>query len=525
MNPGGNIFQERWFWLSILCGGFVLFLTLWFGFSGDQALAAYTVWVWKHYHLPPYVGVFDHNFPGIFLINRAALEIAGDTILGFRIFDACFQVVTLAAIYYVSRRLSQEKIAGFLAAVFYSLHYYSLGILDVFRPDDYAFSFMIMGVALCLVLEKRVCLRAVIAGLIAGFAFLIKPTYGLCWLVFGAWFLAGGIKEKSLKAWREEALFGVFCLAPAALVIFYYWRAGYIRDLYFATLWFNSNVYTQFSPLTFARLSGIFINLLLDHPVNLLLSIFAVAYGLAGKKEFSDRKLFWVLLALVLIGLFSGLVQNKDYYYHRDPFWGFALIFAGAGGAWIGGRLSRSFRPVPGKAAAAVFYLAMIFFMLVSMESFWLQFMFKYSFRDLKSSYLASARVYPSNSLFDQYRAAEYLKPLLRPGDQAAYFGMWASIFQWQAKAKSPSRFIYAQHLLLKNWRGMVFPVQEQFIKEYQESIIRSRPRFFLMYDLFWKSDHRDFINAHFSDLKGFIAQHYKSRKKFGEIEIFERAD
>ena len=525
MNPGENIFKERWFWLSILGGGFVLFLTLWFGFSGDQALAAYTVWVWKHYHLPPYVGVFDHNFPGIFLINRVALEVSGDTILRFRIFDVCFQVVTLAAVYYVSRRLSKEKIAGFLAAVFYSLHYYSLGILDVFRPDDYAFSFIIMGVALGLVLEKRVYLRAVIAGLIAGFAFLLKPTYGLCWLVFGAWFLAGGIKERGKKFLLDEILFGIFCLAPAALVIFYYWHTGYLRDLYFATLWFNSNVYTQFSPLTPPRLWGIFINLLLDHPVNLLLAIFAIVYGLASKKEFRDRKLFWALLSLMLIGLFSGLVQNKNYYYHRDPFWGFALIFAGAGGALIGGWISKSFRPAPGKAAAAIFYLATVLFMLVSMESFWLKFMFKYSFRDLKSSYLASAWVYPSNSLVDQYRAAEYLQPLLRPGDQAAYFGMWASILQWQVKSKSPSRFIYAQHLLLKNWRGTEFPVQEQFIKEYQESIIRARPRFFLMYDLFFKSDQRDFINAHFSDLKSFIAQNYKSRKKIGEIEIFERAD
>ena len=525
MNPGENIFKERWFWLSVLVGGFVLFLTLWFGFSGDQALAAYTVWVWKHYHLPPYVGVFDHNFPGIFLINRVALEIFGDTILRFRIFDVCFQVLTLVAIYYVSRRLSKEKIAGFLAVVFYALHYYSLGILDVFRPDDYAFSFIIMGVALCLVLEKRVYLGAVIAGLIAGFTFLIKPTYGLCWLVFGAWFLAGGIKGKSLRVFREELLFGIFCLAPSALVIFYYWRAGYLRDLYFATLWFNSNVYTQFSPLTPTRLWGIFIHLLLDHPVNLLLSIFAVAYGLANKKEFSDRKLFWALLSLMLIGLFSGLVQNKDYYYHRDPFWGFALIFAGAGGAVMGGKISQSLKAGLGKAAAVVFYLAMVLFLLVSMELFWLRFMFKYSFRDLNSSYLASAWVYPSNSLVDQYRAAEYLKPLLKEGDQAAYFGMWASIFQWQVKSKSPSRFIYAQHLLLKNWRGMVFPAQEQFIQEYQDSIIRARPRFFLMYDLFWKSDQRDFINAHFSDLKSFIAQHYRSVKKIGEIEIFERAD
>jgi hypothetical protein len=382
-----------------------------------------------------------------------------------------------------------------------------------------------MGVALCLVLEKRDYWRATIAGLLAGFAFLTKPTYGLCWLVFAAWFLAGSVTQRSGKVWIVELLFGIFCLVPAATVILFYWRAGYLRDLYFATLWFNANVYTQFSPVSFAGLSLIFKNLFLDHPVNLLLAVFGVATLVVKQKALTDRKLFWALLALMLIGMFSALVQNKNYSYHRDPFWGFALIFAGAGGAILGGKISRSFKPPAGRAAAAVFYLALILCTLMSMELFWLNFMFRQSYRDLKSSYLASARVYPSNSLVDQYRAAEYLKPLLKPGDQAAYFGMWASVFQWQVKSKSPSRFIYGQHLLLKNWRGTVFPVQEQFIREYQDSIINGRPRFFLMYDLFWKSDQRDFINAHFQELKGFIAQHYISRKKIGEIEIFERAD
>lgn len=525
MDPETQILKDRWFWLSILCGGFVLSLTLWFGFSGDQALTGYTVWVWKHYQLPPYVGAFDHNFPGIFLVNRLALELCGDTILGFRVFDVCFQTVTLAAVYYVSLRLSGEKIAGFLSVVFYSLHYYSLGILDVFRPDDYAFSSMVMGVALGLIFGRRYYLRACLIGLTAGFAFLIKPTYGLCWLVFGAWIFSGGFKDRPKGVWLEEMVFGLFCSAPALLVVLYYWQAGYLRELYFATLWFNSHVYTQFSPLSFSNLSIIFKNLLFDHPANLLLAVFAVVFGLFKKDGFADRRLFWTLLSLMLVGLFSGLIQNKNYYYHRDPFWGFALIFAGAGGAVAGGALANRLKSFGGRVLAFGFYLAAIVLMLVSMESFWLKFMFKYSFRDLRTSYLESAWVYPSNSLVDQYLAAEYLKPLLRPDDQVAYFGMWSSVLQWQVKKKSPSRFIYGQHLLLKNWKGTVFPIQEQFIKEYQDSIISSRPRFFLMYNLFMKSDQRDFINAHFQELRRFILENYRSIKKIGEIEIFELSD
>jgi len=501
-----------------------LFLTLWFGFSGDQALAAYSAWVWKYYHLPPYVGVFDHNFPGIFLINRVALALFGETILGFRIFDLLVQLLTLSTVYYVSLRFCGNKAAGFMSCLFYGIHYYSLGILDVFRPDVYAFCLLVIGIALALALKTRIYLRAMLVGIIAGFAFLVKPIYGLSWLVFLIWFLLEGKKSRVQKIWLEGLVFAAFCLLPSLAVVLYYREGGYTRELYAATLYYNSKIYTRFSPFTLFGAAKIIYSLLLDHPPILLFAVFGILFAALKMKEADKKRLFWVQLSLLLIGLFSSVVQNKNYTYHRAVFWGFALIFAGAGCVWIGERLGSGIRRVRGRVSAAIYYLAVFILALTSMDSFWLNFMFNHSFRDLKSSYLASAAVYPSNSLVDQYLAADYLQPMLRPGDEISYFGMWASIIHWQLKSKSPSRFIYAQHLLIRSWRGETLPLQEQFIAEYISSMINSRPRFFLIYEVLLKSDQRQFIDRHFSRLKTFIEQNYRLIHKTGNIDIYELA-
>jgi len=520
MDQGLGIFRDRVFWFSLVSGGFFLTLTLWFGFSGDQALSAYAAWVWKNFHLPPYLGAFDHNFPGIFIINRLALELCGGSILGFRIFDVLFQLLTLAAVYYVALKFSGRKSAGFLACVFYGIHYYSLGVLDVFRPDVYVFCLLIFGAAIVMAMRDRPRLRAALAGAIAGFIFLIKPTYGLSWAVFALWFGLEGIKTPPRRIWSEEIIFVAFCLLSPLAVILYYQGQGALRELYLATIYWNSRVYTQFEPLSLASAARIIRGLITDHPLILFLAGFGMIA--AAKESGPERKqLFWVLTAFMAIGLFSAVIQNKNYYYHRDPFWGFAAIFAGAGLALIGDR-ARFESKIWSRAGRALLYSLAVILAFAGIEAFWVDFAFRHAFRDLRSSQLASAEIYPSNSLTDQYRAAEYLKPLLRESDQVAYFGMWASIVHWQLKKKSPSRFIYAQHLLMRNWRGELLPLQARHIEEYIDAITSARPRFILVYELLLKSDHRDFINQRFGGLRTFIERDYQLRQKIGNVDIYE---
>ena len=89
MEKPQSLLKDRFFWFSLLVGGFFLSLLLWLDFGPDQASFSYIAWVWKQYHLLPYIGAFDGDFPGIFIIHRLALELFGTSALGFQ-FLTCF---------------------------------------------------------------------------------------------------------------------------------------------------------------------------------------------------------------------------------------------------------------------------------------------------------------------------------------------------------------------------------------------------------------------------------------------------
>ena len=109
--------KELYLWLCLFLSGFILSPTLWFGFTMDQALCHYAVWVWREYHLPPYLGVWDLSFPGIFLLHRLVLEIFGESILGFRLFDFLVQLSLVVMLYYLAGRLFRSSWAGFFSGI------------------------------------------------------------------------------------------------------------------------------------------------------------------------------------------------------------------------------------------------------------------------------------------------------------------------------------------------------------------------------------------------------------------------
>ena len=111
-----KILSDPLFWISFIAGGFFLSFTLWFGLAMDQSIFCYSVWVWKTFGLPPYVGAWDHAFPAIFIIHRLALALFGESVLGFRFFDYLVQLSCLPMIFYLAKRLSGFSASGFLAA-------------------------------------------------------------------------------------------------------------------------------------------------------------------------------------------------------------------------------------------------------------------------------------------------------------------------------------------------------------------------------------------------------------------------
>ena len=530
--PG--ILKNGYFWLGFLPAAFILSLELWYGFGMDQSFFAYAGWLWEHYHLQPYVGAWDINFPGIFIIYRVALTIFGNSILGVHIFDLLVQLACLPMFFYLARRLSGFSLAGALAMIFYGIFYYGGGAIDVAQRETFTFCFLLAALTAAFALSDRVWLRAILTGLPAGFAFLTKPTYGLAWLVLGLLVLYQGIKSKRKLVMAELAVFSFCCLAPSIVMILFYWRIGHLEDLYLCTLWFNFKVYSVNGSSKFKGLGLLYAisKLVVTDQVAILCPAVLGIAVYAARKTKSAGPLFWTLLGLVVNGLVSYRMQNKFFAYHLFPFHGFMIIFAGSGIAffamWAG-----KIRPAAlGKSLAALVVAAFIGSLVWMLDPGRVEYALHYSFRPLDKAYsLSLGHAEDPHHMTDQYLAAQFLKPRLFPGDEVEFFGP-APLIQFLLKSRTPSRFFCALHFLFLPADNRLTPQQEKWMDEYTIAVMRSRPRFFILADDF-PGQHNDFMNLSyrslkqalaglFPDVSAFVNENYFLLARVRGLEIYE---
>jgi len=529
------IFQDLFFWLSMLLGGFFLSLTLWFGFGMDQSIYAYSAWVWKEYKLLPYIGAWDGNFPGIFIIHRLALEIFGGSILGFRIFDCLIQLSGLGMVYYLARELSGSKLAGLFSGVVYSLYYFGLGNVGVGQREGSILFLLLLAIILSLKLAEQRYLRAILVGLLAGFIFLIKPHYGLYGAIFGLFFLIEGKEKKPVKVLLELFIFSFFLLVPALVIVFIYLRADYLQELYYATIWFNFEIYNKsvnypfgLSWFLFRIPSGTF----LDHPLIFVSGLFALLVMSGKSKGFEKGKWQWLVIVLLLMSFISYQLQAKYFPYHLIPFWGLMILISSAGWAWIGKRLKEDSDFKRGNLLIGIFYFLLMILVLMEQNLDVIRFCSRYCFRSLDEAYSAKVGNYDPHLANEQYQAVRYLESMIIDEDQLEFFGAYPLV-PYLLKKKLPSRFVCVQHLLLMPGDGKPRPLQEKWIEEYSQAVITAKPKFFLISD--YIPGFRTFnlsspylsqaLAKSFPELSNFLNENYRLINIIGGIQIYELID
>jgi len=524
-----KIYQDKIFMLALAAAVFFLSPALWFKFTMDQALCNYSVWVWKTYHLPPYLGVWDQSFPGIFLLRRAMSAVFGESIFGFRLFDFLVQLSVCAMIYHLTKRLSGSRPAGFLAGVFYAIYYAGLGSRETGEREGYIFWLLLIALIAGLRWKERLWLRASLVGLLLGFAFLLKPFYGLSWPVFGIWFLAEGIKTRPRKVFLELPVYAFFCLVPAALVILYYWQLGSVKELYQATILYNFEVYRGSAAPNLSHLSSL--NLIfhilhkdyIQQPLILFPALLIIVFLLLNQASVRDKKLFRILLALIAVSLISYRMQAKYFPDHLTPFIGLMTIFSGLGLAGIANFLKGSGSAWRDRIISAVFYPGVLVIMIAGINPQLIDyFAFDY-FRPW-------AQVYSSGDSFDAqyFRTAKSLEPLLRKEKEIGYFG-WHPLLPYLLKKKLPSRFCNVYHLLIRGTDGELSSLQKQWIREYTEAVIKDRPKFFLVADYVpdWdvfnlKSPGlKQAMHEQFPELESFVRENYQLYLSNSLLEVY----
>ena len=551
--PENKIFKDPLFWLSFVIGGFFLSLTLWFSLGMDQALYCYSAWVWKNYNLLPYVGVWEHNFPGIFLVHWLEMALFGEGVLGFRIFDFLVQLSCLPMIFYLARRLSGSgvpglltvgqgkpcpyaRLAGSLATVFYGIYYFSLGNSGAGQRETFILEIFLTCLTIAFSGQGLFRLRAAAIGLLLGFVFLLKPFYGLSWPVFGVFFLVTGMKQRPKKIRLDLLLFSICCLLPALIFIFSYWRMGFAGQLYQELVWYNLKIYSKMidakTQWKYFFLQD-FLNLVFhDQPMIFLSALIAIGYQFRKRSLAKDKPLFWILLSLLFVCIFSYAFQAKFFPYQMAPFMGFLIIFSG----WAFGQavfmLKDLTRSAPGKTALAAACVILIILAIANTDPWLRGFAARYCFRDFDRAYQAGAgTVYDTQLSANYFQVARFLKPEVKPGDEIACFGPYP-LLPFLLKTKLVTTFPCVQYLLRMRMDGQIPDLQKKWIEEFSGQIVSARPRFIVVSDSFpaWNNaffnyTQRDLAKAldhQFPGLKTFITNDYKLKAVIGHVKVYE---
>jgi len=525
--------KDKHLWALLFTGGFILLLTVWYSFSMDQSIFSYGAFLFKHYGLLPYTGIWDHNTPGAYVIHALALYLFGESIFALRFLDFLFQIGNIIMIYYLALRLSRAKAAGYLAGLCYSIYYFGLGASDSAQREGFALFFILLAVVLSLVWKDRVWLRAIFCGLILGFVFLLKSVMGAVWLIFFVWYLLEGFGQRRKQAWLELAVFCALLVLPTALTVAVYWHAGALSELYQDNIWYNYAVYAKLKyPPHYVQpyfwLLAVPWHFMVDQPLLLIPGIFGVIYGLSGGSR--ERKLLAVLAAIMALSLGLFFLQDKYARYHLIPFTGLICIFSG----WTLHKMGMLIGAASGlktSLSRKIFY-ALTALILLFQYPTQLSYSLDHAFRDPEQGYLEGMD-FPGNKLeaLSQYQAARGIARFLQPDDTIGFFGMYPLI-PFLIKKPLPTRFCSIQQMIYVPVNGKITLTQLKWRQEYIESMIKARPRYFILanMDLGLPTDvpsnrFKDALVQDFPELNAFLNTNYSKIANYGLTEFYRLND
>ena len=504
------------FGLSFLISFLLLIPLLWYGLGEDQGLYSYSAWVWRNWGHAPYAYCFDQNFPGIFLIHYFVQSVFGESVTAFRFFDLIWQTATALMVYLVTAKIFKKSISGLLASAFYSISYVNLGPWNTGQRDG----FLLLTYLICFWLfmeekqEKRALIRALISGLLLGFAFMLKPVAAIAGLIF----LALIFKTEKRK-YLSSLVFLAACPLPMLLVIAYYWRIGALKDMYEALILFNFKVYS--SALVF-DLKGMINGITLKSYLlsNCLILLGGILLYIQRKKIPDDSRVYATWLLLIFLGSYLGyLAQSKYYFYQQAPVWGL-LCLLGAGGWSLTIDFIDEKWPIQIKTRTFI-----ITFLLILCTIFLIKpFIHEYLVKALRVSPREGQRLYPFYDVCLQ--AGNYVDAHSKPGDKLQVWGGGA-IVNYLARKESPSRFSSTLYFILRPGPNRRAPLQKNFGQELLDAARKDPPLYFIVellpHPVFGIESDKQVLVADYPEIWAFVTANYSLETKISFMEIYRR--
>jgi hypothetical protein len=509
--------KRKIYWINLALAMVLSFLvlvpTLWFGIGADQGLHAYGAWVWRKFSLPPYIGCFDHNFPGIFILHYFIQSVFGESVTALRVFDLLWQMASAYFAFQIAMKIFRAHFAGFFAAVLYAFAYLNLAQWDSAQRDG--FLPLLYFASFWLFMRKSpYTYSALVSGLLLGFGFTLKPVAALPALVLLAFIIQNG-KARLLA----ELIFCLAFAAPAAAIIAYYWHLGALKELYQAAIYFNSKIYAG---SLFLNWKGVLRGLLLTHLLHQNLAVLAGALfsPLWIRRLPAETKIYAEWLMLILLCAYIGYVtQGKYYTYQQEPVWACLCLFAG--GSW-GLILEYMLEKSPHEAAikSFAFVIALLFLNAAFLDP-GSKHILSHVFRDTTGEGQAE---FPYYGICQ--RCAEYLQYHSAENDRVQIWGGEALI-NYLAKRKAPSRFPSTLALAFRPGPGLRDPLQLEFGGELLENARKEPPLYFLVGNLphmaYGISSDKEILVNEYPEIWKFISDNYSLETKIYFVEFYRR--
>ncbi|HEX5315421.1 MAG TPA: glycosyltransferase family 39 protein, partial [Candidatus Kapabacteria bacterium] len=207
-------------------------------------------WQLAHFHQLPCIGTWAHSFPGIEYIHAAIILCFGTSPLALRVVVLILTWCESMLVFYLARRWFSERFA-FYAAILSAAFYLWSGTWLSAQLDVFATFFILCGTAMILRwgslndrlpnIKSQRTLYA-LAGALFGLASSLRPTYAL---------FAFALALVLILIWKHAAFRHILPFALGFAVVFfltivpYFFISGGIRELYFAAIRFNFDIYAR----------------------------------------------------------------------------------------------------------------------------------------------------------------------------------------------------------------------------------------------------------------------------------------
>jgi len=461
------------------------------------------------YHGLPYLGSWDHNFPGTVVIHALGIALFGNSMLGFRGIELIMQVAIVLSLYCLCRLWLNEG-ASLVACLLYALFYVHgpgqfMGQRDAFAILPLSWAFTAIVKAFRSKSSEKLLFSC--AGVSFAFATSIRPTFAILAVLPFIILYDLRLAHSRVLLFYEFLGFGTIValwVLPYALI-----HDG-IRQVYLSTIRFNFEVYSHV-PFHFHDISN----------RSLLVAAFLLWWGAImivhrrTERHFSqappskqENTFIVASFASLLIGV---IIMRRIASYHLLPFCAFVMPVIAAAIWDTKVRWGK-------RGTAAMTLLVIVLF----------------------------AGLYPWNMVFGTEGRAIFCssKPLAvrltgNPIEEAVVAYILNNItdhdtvevsaffpdIRWQIDRPTATRFTTMTALLLRPSKGTYTNFQREWQAEYSARIEQVRPKFYIIQNAVDSADDiltkRDLMNL--PGFGTFIEQAYNLDTTMGNYLIYRR--